>query len=106
MLYELPSLEESGLNLKLVLISKMIHKPLLLSMQIYHPFMTIFTEELIMHSNSNRLLPILMHTIFHIFLTQCQFGILWMGNVTSSTYGPFMNHLEVLYGLNVSLLAE
>jgi len=35
-----------------------------------------------------------MHTIFPIFLTQSQFGILWMGNVTSSSYGPFMNHLR------------
>ena len=35
-----------------------------------------------------------MHTISPIFLTQCQFGILWMGNVTSSSYGPFMNHLR------------
>ena len=47
-----------------------------------------------MHSNLNCLLPILMHTIFPIFLTQCQFGILWTGNVTCSTYGPFMNHLR------------
>ena len=48
---------------------------------IYHPYVTIFTRELLMHSNLNCLLLILMHIIFHVFLTQCQFGILWLANV-------------------------
>jgi len=42
--------------------------------QIHHPFMTIFTVELLMHSNWDCLLPILMHTIFLIFLSLEFFG--------------------------------
>ena len=57
-------------------------------MQIYHPFVTIFTEELIMHSNSNCLLCILFssHNVSLEFF--------WMENVTSSTNGPLMNHFR------------
>ena len=54
---------------------KIIH-----SLCYYHPFVTMFTGEPLMHSNLNCLLPILMCTIFPIFLTQCQFGILWIVN--------------------------
>ena len=47
-LYQLPSLEEGRLHLKLELMFKIIH-----SLCYYHPFVTMFTGEPLMHSNLN-----------------------------------------------------
>jgi len=59
-LYELPSLEERTLHLKLGLMFKIITQPLLQSRHTIF-FVLIFTVELLIYSNLNCLLPILLH---------------------------------------------
>jgi len=65
--------------------------------QIHHPFMTIFTVELLMHSNWDCLFA---HTNAYYFSYFPQFGILWVANVLPLV---FMAQLQIMLEVKCSL---
>ena len=76
------------------------YSPVSVADHAHHPFGITFIVELPMHSNLDCLLLILTHTIFLIFLTRCQFGILRITNVLPRV---LIVHLCIILELKIFL---